>query len=235
MAPERILVVGDALGNKLTQFYGMVEAIPPVTVLTQADHAGARNGDRPHRLGSAGRAVLGAVLEVVDEAGAMVAPGTDGELVIAGDHVMAGYWGLDEATGKTIVDGRLHTGDMATMDEDGYVTIIDRKGDMIISGGYNVYPREVEDALAVHPAVAEVAVIGVPDPMWGQAVTAYIVARAGHKVLEAELLAHCAPRLASYKKPKRVVVVDELPKGSTGKIARKALRAQVYGAGSRMI
>ena len=152
MQPERIGVADDAFGGRLVQFYGMVEAIPPVTVLSPADHRVALDGRRPEILGSAGRACMGAELEVVDEDGQPVPDGEHGELVISGDHVMAGYWGMADESGKALRDGRLWTGDMAWRDDEGYVTIIDRKNDMIITGGYNVYPREVEDVIAGDPS-----------------------------------------------------------------------------------
>jgi acyl-CoA synthetase (AMP-forming)/AMP-acid ligase II len=218
MRPDRIEAANRALGGTMLQFYGMVEAIPPLTVLGQAEHRAGR------RLGSAGRAVLGAELELVDEAGRPVPDGADGELVVAGDHVMAGYWGLEDATGKALRDGRLWTGDVARRDPDGYVTIVDRRDDMIITGGYNVFPREVEDVLASDPAVAEVAVVGMPDPDWGQAVTALVVARPGAAVDPDRLRARCRERLAAFKRPKRIEVVAALPRTPAGKVDKKAIR-----------
>jgi len=218
MASDRIRAANQALGGAMVQFYGMVEAIPPLTVLRHDDH------DHPERLGSAGRAVLGAELELVDEAGAAVSDGVEGELVVRGDHVMAGYWGLQDATGKAIRDGALWTGDMARRTPDGYVTIIDRRNDMIITGGYNVFPREVEEDLAADPALAEVAVVGLPDPDWGQAVTALVVPRPGVTVDPERLRGRCLQGLASFKRPKRIEVVGALPKTAAGKIDKKALR-----------
>jgi acyl-CoA synthetase (AMP-forming)/AMP-acid ligase II len=168
--------------------------------------------------------VLGAELELVDEAGHRVPDGVEGELVVRGDHVMAGYWGLEDATGKALRDGALWTGDMARQTEDGYVTIIDRRHDMIITGGYNVFPREVEEVLAADPALTEVAVIGLPDPDWGQAVTALVVAQPGAEVDVERLRDRCRERLAAFKRPKRIEVVDALPKTPAGKIDKKALR-----------
>lgn len=210
MAPDRIQAANRALGGAMVQFYGMVEAIPPLTVLRHDDH------DHPERLGSAGRAVLGAELELVDEAGDAVPDGVEGELVVRGDHVMAGYWGLQDATGKAIRDGALWTGDMARRTPDGYVTLIDRRNDMIISGGYNVFPREVEEVLAADPALAEVAVVGLPDPDWGQAVTALVVPRPGATVDVERLRDRCLQRLAAFKRPKRIEVVGALPKTPAG-------------------
>lgn len=227
MAPDRIRAAWEALRGKLTQFYGMVEAIPPLSVLSQADHAAAVAGERPDRLSSAGQAVLGCELAVVDDAGDELSPGEVGELVVAGDHVMAGYWGKEDQTGKALRDGRLWTGDLATMDEAGYVSILDRRSDMIISGGYNVYPREVEDVIRELPAVAEVAVIGVDDVEWGQVVSAFVVPRPGVELDPATVTKHCERRLAGFKKPRRVEIVADLPRGATGKISRTALRGRL--------
>ncbi len=217
MAVDRIQAANQALGGAMVQFYGMVEAIPPLTVLRHRDH------DHSERLGSAGRAVLGAELDLVDEHGDSVPDGIEGELVVRGDHVMAGYWGLQDATGKAIRDGALWTGDMARRTPDGYVTIIDRRNDMIITGGYNVFPREVEEAIAADPAVAEVAVVGLPDLEWGQAVTALVVAEPGAAV-DLERLRDRCRQLAGFKRPKRIELVDALPKTPAGKVDKKALR-----------
>lgn len=235
MAPDRIREASAHLGGRLVQFYGMVEAIPPLSVLSQADHTAAVASEGLDRLGSAGRAVLGCELEVLDDDGHPVPPGEVGELVVAGDHVMRGYWGRDDETGKTLRDGKLWTGDLARMDATGYVTIIDRRSDMIISGGYNVYPREVEDAIAELAAVREVAVIGTPDREWGQIVTAFVVPDRSGGVTAEAVADHCAARLPGFKKPRRIEFVDALPKGSTGKIARKELRQQAYAGSRRLV
>jgi acyl-CoA synthetase (AMP-forming)/AMP-acid ligase II len=217
MAVDRIQAANQVLGGTMVQFYGMVEAIPPLTVLRHGDH------DRPELLGSAGRAVLGAELDLVDEHGDSVPDGVEGELVVRGDHVMAGYWGLQDASGKAIRDGALWTGDMARRTADGYVTIIDRRHDMIITGGYNVFPREVEEVIAADPSVAEVAVVGRPDLQWGQAVTALVVAEPGAPVDLDRLRDRCR-RLAPFKRPKRIELVDALPRTPAGKVDKKALR-----------
>ncbi len=224
MAPERIEVADRMLGGTMVQFYGLVEAIPPLTVLTQEDHARALAGHHRDRLATVGRSCLGADLTLVDDAGKPVPDGTHGELVVAGDHVMRGYWGMDDATGKALRDGRLWTGDMAWRDESGYITIVERKDDMIITGGYNVYPREVEEVVATDPAVADVAVVGLPDSDWGQAVTAMVVVRSGMSLDLDRLEALCRGRLAPFKKPKRFEVVESIPLTPAGKVNRKALR-----------
>jgi acyl-CoA synthetase (AMP-forming)/AMP-acid ligase II len=218
MAPDRILAAHERLPGRLTQFYGLVEAIPPITVLPPEEH------DSERLRSSAGSPPPGVDLQVLDETGQVCAPGETGELVVGGLHVMGGYWADDEATLKTLDDGWLHTGDLAFLDEEGHVFLVDRKGDMIITGGYNVMPREIENVLAELSGVAEVAVVGIPDPMWGQAVTAFVVASAGVELDADALYSHCAQRLSSFKKPKRIEIVDELPKSSTGKISRSTLR-----------
>jgi acyl-CoA synthetase (AMP-forming)/AMP-acid ligase II len=142
---------------------------------------------------------------------------------------MSGYWNAEarDDLGKTVVDGWLHTGDLGRLDAEGNLWLVDRKGDLIISGGYNIYPREVEDVVAEVPGVAEVAVVGVADPDWGQRVVALVTAAPGSSVDVEAVLEHCAARLASYKKPKEVRVVESFPVGSTGKIAKKVLRAEL--------
>lgn len=225
MEPARITAANELLGDRLVQFYGLVEAIPPITVLTQEDHRD------PALLASAGRPVPGVATAIVGDDGAPVPAGERGELAIGGLHVMNGYWGNEEATVKSIDRGWLHTGDVAWQDERGYAYLVDRKADMIITGGFNVMPREVELALTEVDGVAEAAVIGVPDPVWGEAVTAYVVAEDGATVEVDGLMAHCADRLSGFKKPKRIELVESLPKASTGKISRSALRKAV-AAGS---
>jgi acyl-CoA synthetase (AMP-forming)/AMP-acid ligase II len=220
MAPDRIRAANEVLAGRMVQFYGMVEAIPPLTVLTQMDHDDHRSHSR---LGSAGRPCLGVDLDIIGEDGLPAATGDVGELVVGGEHVMAGYWGMEEATGKALRDGRLWTGDMAWRDEGGYVTIVDRKNDMIISGGYNVYPREVEDLLKTDPAVGDAVVLGVPDPDWGQAVTAAVVLRPGAAADRDRLFDLCRQNLAQFKRPKRIDFVDSIPQTPAGKINRKAV------------
>ena len=147
-----------------------------------------------------------------------------GEIIVKGDNVMKGYWKLPEETAETIKNGWLHTGDMATVDEDGYVFIVDRKKDMIISGGENIYPREIEEVLYSHPSILEAAVIGVPDEDWGESVKAFVVLKEGEKASEQEIIDFCKKNLASYKKPKFVEFLDVLPRSAAGKVLKKELR-----------
>lgn len=161
---------------------------------------------------------------IVDlETGEVLPPGQAGELQVKGPQVMKGYWKRPEETAKVLVDGWLCTGDIAKMDEDGYFYIIDRKKDMIIAGGFNIYPREVEEVLFEHPAIQEAAVVGVPDPYRGETVKAYIVLKEGMQLSEKELEKFCRERLASYKIPRLVEFRKELPKSTIGKVLRRVL------------
>jgi acyl-CoA synthetase (AMP-forming)/AMP-acid ligase II len=237
MPAEQIRQAHALLTPNLVQYYGLVEAIPPVTVLDAADHAtglgvsgdGVSKEPCPDLLTSAGRPALGVELRVVqpdDPDLQPLPPGEVGEVCTRGDHVMAGYWnaGLREDLGKAVVDGWLRTGDLGRMDDTGRLWLVDRKGDMIITGGYNVYPREVEEVVAEVPGVGEVAVVGVADADWGQQVVALYTVRNGEDVAPEAVIEHCRSRMASYKKPKVARRVAAFPLNSTGKIAKRVLR-----------
>jgi len=225
MPPEQIRQAYERLNRNLVQYYGLVEAIPPVTVLDAADHAAglAADGD-PDLLTSAGRPALGVELSIMDDSGRILPPGEIGEVVTRGDHVMPGYWTDPAGTVRAVdADGWLHTGDLGRLDGSGRLWLVDRKGDMIITGGYNVYPREVEDVIAEVPGVREVAVVGLADPDWGQRIVALYVGEPDPATIEG----HCRARLASYKKPKEIRRVDRFPLNATGKIAKNVLRADL--------
>jgi long-chain acyl-CoA synthetase len=177
------------------------------------------------KAGSIGVPVRGVEMKLVDDDGKDVDEGEVGEIAIRGENVMKGYWGRDDATKEAIPDGWFLSGDMAKQDEDGYFFIVDRKKDLIIRGGYNVYPREVEEALYEHEGVAEVAVIGIPDDSLGEEVGAAVALKDGSDADEEELQAFAKERLAAYKYPRAVWIVDELPKGPTGKILRREVNA----------
>jgi acyl-CoA synthetase (AMP-forming)/AMP-acid ligase II len=228
MPPEQMRQAYERLTPHLVQYYGLVEAIPPVTVLDGELHHRGLTGE-PELLSSAGRPALGVELAVVDEAGALLPAGEPGEIVTRGDHIMAGYWNAEsrDDLGKSVVDGWLHTGDLGRIDAEGNLWLIDRKGDLIISGGYNIYPREVEDVVAEVPGVAEVAVVGVRDADWGQRVVALVTTLPGRTVDLDAAMEHCRARMAAYKKPKEIRVVESFPLNSTGKIAKKVLREQL--------
>jgi long-chain acyl-CoA synthetase len=181
--------------------------------------------DKPRKPGSIGTTIVNVENKVVNEMGEEVAPGEVGELVVRGPNVMKGYYKMPEETAHAIRDNWLYTGDLARMDDEGYFYIVDRKKDMIIVGGYNVYPREVEEVLYSHENVVEVAVVGVPDPELGEAVKCFVVTN--KEVAEVELLAYCAERLAKYKVPSSIEFLEELPKNTTGKILRRALKEKL--------
>ncbi|MER6410454.1 class I adenylate-forming enzyme family protein [Streptomyces humidus] len=179
----------------------------------------------PRRAGSVGIAVPGQDIRIVDERGTELAPGMDGEVVVRGPNVMRGYLGRPEETAKTIVDGWLHTGDVGHLDADGYLFLAGRSKDMIIRGGENIYPKEIEDVLVTDPSVLDAAVIGVPDDKWGEVVVAYVQPRPGATVDPAALEALTARHLSGYKRPTSFIVVDALPKNAVGKIDKPSLRA----------
>jgi long-chain acyl-CoA synthetase len=215
----------DIFGNVFRQNYGMSEATQPVLSLLPADLENASADKRRRRLASAGRPALGIEVRIVDEQGREVARGQEGELVIRGEIVMKGYWNDPQATQEVIdTQGWLHTGDVAQQDEDGFFYIVGRKKDMIISGGFNIYPREVEQVIESHPGVLEVAVIGVPDDIWGEAVKALVVPKPGTVISEDDIMQICQQHIASYKKPRAVDIVDHLPKNFQGKIMKRLLR-----------
>ncbi|CAM5630646.1 acyl-CoA synthetase [Streptomyces tanashiensis] len=202
------------------QGYGMTETAPGALILDRADAVS--------RAGSAGVPHFFTDVRVLLPSGEEAAPGEKGEVVVAGPNVTPGYWNLPEATAAAFRDGGFRSGDVATVDEDGYVRLVDRLKDMIISGGENIYPAEVEDALLGHPDVAEAAVIGVPDARWGEVGRAVVVTRAGATVTEGELIAHLEGRLARYKIPRSVVLAPALPRNAAGKLLKAPLRAR-YG------
>jgi acyl-CoA synthetase (AMP-forming)/AMP-acid ligase II len=207
------------------QAYGMTETTGSIVALWPEDH----NPEGNHRMRGQGRALPGVELKIVDDAGVTLRPDEVGELWTRSSNNMLGYWHRAEATASTITaDGWLKTGDAACLDEDGYLYIHDRMKDMIITGGENVYPAEVESAIYGHPAIAEVGVIGVPDDRWGEAVKAICVAKPGFIVDEADVIAWARTRIAAFKAPKSVDVVSSLPRNAGGKILRKDLRAPYW-------
>ncbi len=207
----------------------------PMTLLLKEDHVLDGGEKKLKRLNSIGREVYVATVRIMDESGNLLPPGQVGEIVVRSDQVMEGYWKKPEATAETLRGGWLHTRDMGYVDEDGYIYLVDRKDDMIVSGGFNIYPKEVEDILYGHPAVLEAAVFGVPDETWGEAVKAVISVRSGMKVTEEEIIEHCRKHLASYKKPKSVDFIEELPKSPFGKIWRRKLKEPYWQGRGRMI
>lgn len=224
MPVERLKQAMSVFKCGFQQGYGMTEAAPLVTVLSAQDHERALAEGREGILASAGKPILGVDVRVVDDEGRDTSPGEIGEVLVRGPNIMKGYWGLPDETEEALRGGWYHTKDMARRDEEDYLTIVDRKDDMIITGGENVYSTEVESVLYEHPAVLEAAVIGVPDETWIQAIRAVVVPREGQNVTERELIAYCKERLSPYKVPKGVDFVAELLKGGTGKVLKGELR-----------
>lgn len=208
-----------AFGPVFVQLYGQGEAPMTITGLRRADHAGADDAV----LGSVGYARSGVDVAVLRADGTSADVGEIGEIVCRGDVVMSGYWQNPEATAATLQDGWLHTGDMGSFDDRGYLTLRDRSKDVVISGGSNIYPREVEEVLLEHPAVVEAGVVGAPDEEWGEVVVAFVVG----SVSPEELDAHLLERIARFKRPKRYEFIDELPKNSYGKVLKRELRERV--------
>jgi fatty-acyl-CoA synthase len=208
-----------AFGPVFVQLYGQGEAPMTITGLRRADHIGADDAV----LGSVGYARSGVDVAVLREDGTPAAIGEIGEIVCRGDVVMSGYWNNPDATAATLQNGWLRTGDMGSFDDRGFLTLRDRSKDVVISGGSNIYPREVEEALLEHPGVIETGVVGAPDEEWGEIVVAFIVGTA----TAAELDAHLLERIARFKRPKRYEFIDELPKNSYGKVLKRDLRARL--------
>jgi len=206
----------------LIQGYGLTESTGGIAYLNEVDHRKALAG-RPELLRSTGRAVVLAEVRIVDAQGRPVPPGTVGEVVVRGPNVMRGYWRNPEATAAALLDGWLHSGDAAYMDGEGYLFLQDRIRDMIVSGGANIYPGEIESVLLAHPGLADVAVIGVPDRKWGEVPMAVCVARGAPPDADA-LISFCRDRIGGYKVPRSYVFVDELPRNASGKLLKRVLR-----------
>lgn len=207
-----------AKGVTFNQGYGLTEAAPGVTALS--------NEDALRKRGSAGKPLFFVDIDIVDEDKMEVPQGEIGEIVIKGPNVFKGYWNMPEETEQVIRYGWLHTGDLGYLDNEGYLYVTDRKGDMIISGGENIYPVEVENVLGTHPKVEEVAVVGMPDEKWGEAPLAIVVKKTEEDLAEDELVEFCRDKLARFKTPKKVVFIDSLPRNSAGKVLKRKLRAQ---------
>ena len=205
-------------GVTFAQGYGMTETAPAITIL--------RPEEALSKIGSCGKPVFHLDIRIVDLEGNTLPRGQTGEVVVRGPNVIREYWRRPEATAETIVDGWLHTGDMGYFDDEGYLYLIDRKKDMYISGGENVYPAEVEDAVMGCQGVADVGVIGIPDERWGEVGMAIVVPKPGEEVTEAKVIEFCRGRLAKYKIPKKVVFTTELPRTATGKILKKELKSK---------
>lgn len=223
ITPDLLRQAIAVFGCDFAQSYGMTETSATCVALPPGDH----DVNGTPRMQSAGRALPGTKLRVLDDAGGVLPPGEVGEIAIRCISVMNGYWRQPEETSRVLgADGWYRTGDAGYLDPDGYLFVKDRIKDMIISGGENIYPAEIENVLTDHPDISEVAVIGVPDPLWGESVAAFVVPLAGVALGKAALLAWCRSRLAGYKVPRTVHYVEQLPKGPSGKILKHVLKAQ---------
>ncbi|MFC1532465.1 class I adenylate-forming enzyme family protein [Thermodesulfobacteriota bacterium] len=224
MPVNRIKEALEQFGPVLDQSYGQAESIITITHLSREDHM--VKGDPLHekRLASTGREYPGVQVKIIDDNDKELKPGEIGEVVTRSDLVMRGYWNRPDKTKEAIKGGWLHTGDIGYLDEEGYLFLVDRMHDKIITGGLNVYPREVEEVMATHKAISQVCVFGVKDDYWGEAITAAVVLKEGMSLIEDELMAWCREKLAGYKRPKRIYFMDDLPKNPYGKVMRKELK-----------
>ncbi|MEV6253371.1 class I adenylate-forming enzyme family protein [Nocardia sp. NPDC051929] len=235
MSTEKLRAGIERLGPVFLEGYGQMEAPAAISFLRPDEHLIDGRVAPEHRLGSCGRPYPLATVAILDESGAEVAAGVTGEICVRGDLVMKGYYKDPERTAETIVDGWLHTGDLGHRDAEGYLHITDRKKDLIISGGFNVFPGEVEQVIWSHPAVRDCAVVGAPHPDWGEVVTAVVELEAGQTVGEAELIARCRERLGPVRAPKAVVFVDQLPRSVNGKVLKKEVRERFWADRSTRI
>lgn len=229
ISPELMKVARERFSCRFQQLFGMTEATGAVTLLSDEDH---RNTD-PRLLRSCGKPLPSIELKVMDPEGRPKPAGSPGEIMVRGPVVMKGYWNRPEETANVIRDGWYMTGDAGFFDEEGYLFIHDRIKDMIVSGGENVYPTEVENTVLKHPAAAEVAVIGVPDPKWGEGVKALVVLKSGSELTSAELIDFARKHLAGYKCPKTIDFVDRLPRNAAGKLLRNQIRERYWNASDR--
>jgi acyl-CoA synthetase (AMP-forming)/AMP-acid ligase II len=236
-APMAVALLREAMagfGPIFTQVYGMTECVVG-TILHAHEHRPDGSEAEVRRLASAGQPFFDHAIRVVRPDGADCAPEEIGDILIRGPSLMTGYWNNSAATVETLRDGWMHTGDVGFFDSEAFLFVVDRKKDMIISGGENIYSREVEEALLAHPAVLQAAVIGVPDARWGESVKACIVLRPACSAGEDELIQHCRDRIASYKKPRSVDFLDALPRLFNGKIDKKELRARYWRDHERQV
>jgi acyl-CoA synthetase (AMP-forming)/AMP-acid ligase II len=226
--PEAVLRQAmEKIGCDFIGGYGQTETSPLATVMPIADHI-LDSPEKVQRLRSVGKEATNVWVKIADDNDNELPPGEIGEIVVKGDNVMKGYWRNPEETAETLKGGWCHTGDMGSKDKDGYFYIHDRKKDMIISGGENIYSKEVEDVLYSHPKIMDAAVIAIPDDVWGESVCAHIVLKRDERATEGEIIEYCKKHLASYKKPKKVVFVDDLPRNPGGKILKKVIRGEYW-------
>ena len=234
ISPDKLGQLLELVGPKLIQLYGMAEVASIATLLRKKDHVDTL-GDHPELLASAGSPSQILDVRVVDDNGNDVAPGERGEVIFRGPYLMKGYYADPKRTAETIIDGWVHSGDIAEWDDRGYLYIVDRTKNLIIRGGLNIVPTEIENVIYRHPGVLEVAVIGTPDSEWGESVTAVIAPKDGVTITEQEIFDLCADsELSSIKRPQRVDFIESLPKNSVGKIEKRTFR-DTYWEGKRKV
>ena len=234
IAQETLKAAMGVFGCGFIQGFGMTETSAIVTILSAEDHERAVTGE-PGLLASCGRPAVGTQVKIVDDDDNEVPRGTVGEIIVKGPQLMSGYWNLPEATDKALKSGWMHTGDAAYMEDDGYLYIKDRIKDMIVSGGENIYPTEIENALFEHEAVEDAAVIGIPSEQWGESVMAFVVLKEGQQLSADDVIEHCRPRLGGYKIPRKVEFLAEIPRNASGKVLKKDLREPYWEGVERRV
>jgi acyl-CoA synthetase (AMP-forming)/AMP-acid ligase II len=225
----------ETFGCNFLQGYGLTETCGVLSVLRPGDHHWDRKGPPPSRLRSAGREVLCSRVRVVCDDGRDAKPGEVGEVVARGENLMSGYFNMPEATDAALEKGWLHTGDLATVDDESFIYIVDRKKDMIIVGGENIYPREIERVLLCHPAIADAAVLGIPHSVWGEEVLALVVRRPDSNIDAREVIQHCRSELARFKCPTKVEFRQEIPRNAAGKVVKRTLREPYWDGQERRV
>ena len=234
MSPSKLALLERRFGNVFVQLYASTESCLPATCLGKSDHAAANAGDE-RILASAGRVTPGVELMIADPDGNPLPDGESGEIWLRSRGTISGYYGNPEQSAAEFESGFWKSGDIGTLDRDGFVTIVDRKKDMIVTGGFNVYASEVEAVLAEHPAVLMSAVVGIPDEMWGEAIHAEVILKQGASAEPEALIEHVKQRLARYKAPKSVAIVSELPQSAVGKVLRRQVREKYWVGHQRRV
>ena len=234
IAPDTLTAAMAAFKCDFQQGFGMTETTAVISVMSAADHRRAL-ADRPELLLSAGRPILGCEVRIVGEDDEPLPNGEIGEIIAYGPQLMSGYWNLPDESTAALKGGWMHTGDAGRLDDDGYIYIQDRLKDMIVSGGENVYPAIVEAALFAHPAVADVAVIGVPDEQWGETVKAVVVVREGESVSDEELMEFCSGKLGGFERPRSVDFIEAIPRNASGKVLKRELRDPYWEGRDRQV
>lgn len=233
--PDRAAKARELFGEVMMQFYGASESPLPISALHPQDHVDDAKEGRLPRLASAGRPNDFVKVQIIDEDGRELPAGQPGEIKVSGEQISPGYWRQPEATAEVFEGDAVRTGDVGYIDEDGFLFIVDRRKDMIITGGFNVYPREVENAISTLAGVREVAVVGAPDQRWGELITAVIALEPGAALDAETVIAHCRNSLGGFKVPKRVEFVQELPKSGVGKILKKQIKDELWADRARMV